>query len=290
TALHFTLHENISEIVTLVQDNMPVALFAMLEHLPWSAFTSLVATVLVITFFVTSYDSGSLVICMLTSGGMEEPPTWMRIFWAVAEGVVAAVLLVAGGLAALQTAAITSALPFTLIMLLICIGLMRGLRLSRQGFAIPDHLPALMDPGAGRARTWRHRIHNMFTFHTREEIIDYLRSVAKPALERAAGEFEQKNINTVVTDSEETVTFTVYHEGYRDFIYTVRLHSYVPTFVLPDYTRPHHKTGRYYKAEVDVNNRKTETDITGYSQDQIIHNMLGHYENHMEQLEPEAAQ
>ena len=89
---------------------------------------SLLTTVLVVTFFVTSSDSGSLVIDIITSGGNQNPPVWQRIFWAVTEGVVAAVLLVAGGLTALQTAAISSALPFAFIMLLICYGLHKGLR------------------------------------------------------------------------------------------------------------------------------------------------------------------
>lgn len=73
---------------------------------------SLLATVLVITFFVTSSDSGSLVVDMLTSGGTDEDtPVWQRIFWAITEGTIAAALLLAGGLAALQTATIASALP-----------------------------------------------------------------------------------------------------------------------------------------------------------------------------------
>jgi choline/glycine/proline betaine transport protein len=68
------------------------------------------------TFFVTSADSGALVIDMITSGGAAEPPAWQRVFWAASAGGVAAVLLVTGGLAALQTAAIASALPFAVVL------------------------------------------------------------------------------------------------------------------------------------------------------------------------------
>jgi len=127
----------------------------------------------------------------------------------------------------------------------------------------------------------------MFTFHTKEEITEFLFSVARPALERAGGEFEQCNLRCAVTETGETVAFNVHYDGHRDFTYAIRLKSYIPTFVLPDYTRPHHKPQRYYKAEVAVNNRKTEEDIAGYSQDQIIHNMLGYYEKHMQQIEQE---
>ena len=85
---------------------------------------------LIMTFFVTSSDSGSLVIDIITSGGNEDPPVWQRVFWAVAEGAVAAALLLAGGLSALQTASIISALPFACVMFLMCFGLYKGLKME----------------------------------------------------------------------------------------------------------------------------------------------------------------
>ena len=97
-------------IAQTVANNLPVALFETLSALPFATITSLIATLLVITFFITSADSGALVIDMITSGGAENPPVWQRIFWAICAGVIAAVLLVAGGLEALQAAVITSAL------------------------------------------------------------------------------------------------------------------------------------------------------------------------------------
>ncbi len=114
-----------------VQNDMPTAVFVLLQQLPWSTMMSLLATLLVVTFFVTSSDSGSLVIDIITSGGQEDPPVWQRVFWAISEGVVAAVLLVAGGLSALQTAAITSALPFAIIMLFMCYALLKGLKAEK---------------------------------------------------------------------------------------------------------------------------------------------------------------
>ena len=102
-------------------------LFAMLDGLPLAQVSSVAATLVIITFFVTSSDSGSLVIDMLASGGNPDPPVGQRVFWAVSEGAVAAVLLLAGGLGALQTASITTGLPFTAILLLMCLSLYKGL-------------------------------------------------------------------------------------------------------------------------------------------------------------------
>src|SRR5690606_12565975 len=105
-----------------------IALFEFFEFLPWSSITSAVAVALVAVFFVTSADSGSLVIDTLAAGGREDAPVWQRIYWCSLEGVTAALLLLAGGLTALQTVTLASALPFTVIMVFLIFGLVRGMR------------------------------------------------------------------------------------------------------------------------------------------------------------------
>ncbi len=127
TALHFELAGD-AGISTAVAESVPTALYVLLEKLPWSGITMVLATIVIATYFVTSSDSGSLVIDILTSDGDPHPPVAQRIFWAMTEGAVAAALLVTGGLKALQTASITMALPFTLIMILMCYSLVKGLR------------------------------------------------------------------------------------------------------------------------------------------------------------------
>ena len=115
-------------IVDAVNENVAVALFVMFQNLPLSFFTSLLGVLLIITFFVTSSDSASLVIDIITAGGNTNPPTIQRIFWAVTEGLVAIVLLVGGGLIALQTASITTGLFFAVILLFMCFSLLKGLK------------------------------------------------------------------------------------------------------------------------------------------------------------------
>jgi choline/glycine/proline betaine transport protein len=103
------------------------ALFGLLSGFPLGGLVSAVAILLIVLFFVTSSDSGSLVVSMLTSGGHPDPQRWVRLLWAVLGGAVAIGLLVAGGLSALQTAAIITALPFSVVMLLICWATWRAL-------------------------------------------------------------------------------------------------------------------------------------------------------------------
>lgn len=120
--------EGSGNIATAVNENVATALFVMLREFPLTQLSSLVGVVLVVTFFVTSSDSGSLVVDNLTSGGKLDSPVPQRVFWALAEGVVAAVLLLGGGLKALQTASIATGLPFAVVLLVMCYSLREGLR------------------------------------------------------------------------------------------------------------------------------------------------------------------
>lgn len=115
-------------IAKAVQENIPVSLFVFLETFPLSMVTSILAILVIITFFVTSSDSGSMVIDIITAGGNPDPPRPQRLFWAIAEGTVAAVLLMGGGLVALQTAAVATGLPFAMVVLMMCWAVLRGLR------------------------------------------------------------------------------------------------------------------------------------------------------------------
>jgi len=118
----------IADIATAVTENVSTALFVMLKNFPLTEVTSLIGIILVIVFFVTSSDSGSLVVDHLTSGGKLNSPVTQRIFWAVTEGVIAATLLVGGGLIAVQSVAIAAGLPFTIIMLIMVYSLYQGLQ------------------------------------------------------------------------------------------------------------------------------------------------------------------
>jgi len=118
----------IGNLLSAVQDNVATAIYVLFENFPLSNFTSALAILLVTSFFVTSSDSGSLVIDSITAGGKLDAPVGQRVFWAVSEGLVAAVLLIGGGLNALQTAAISTGLPFTLVLLLACFSIYKGVK------------------------------------------------------------------------------------------------------------------------------------------------------------------
>jgi choline/glycine/proline betaine transport protein len=120
--------EGIQDLAGQTDENPSIALYLVLEQLPFHQVTWVLATVLILVFFVTSSDSGSFVDDMVTSGGDPNPPRPQRVFWAIAEGAVAAVLVMAGGLQALRTASLTTGLPMALFLLIAAYGLYRALK------------------------------------------------------------------------------------------------------------------------------------------------------------------
>ena len=106
---------------------LPLQLFSMLDALPLAQITSFIAIILVVVFFVTSSDSGSLVIDVIAAGGKVDAPTPQRVFWCVFEGLVAIALILGGGLVALQAMAVSTGLPFTIVLLMSTVAVIKGL-------------------------------------------------------------------------------------------------------------------------------------------------------------------
>ncbi|MER0237828.1 BCCT family transporter [Fulvimarina sp. MAC8] len=126
------LTETIGGYTGIVDAELPVKLFEMLNQLPLTSITSFIGIILVIVFFVTSSDSGSLVIDTITAGGKLDAPTAQRVFWATFEGLIAIALLLGGGLAALQAAAIATGFPFVILLLILTFSVCKGLIAERK--------------------------------------------------------------------------------------------------------------------------------------------------------------
>jgi BCCT family betaine/carnitine transporter len=129
------IQDGVGELAKNGLTDVSLALFQMFTHLPLTGIISFVAIVLVLVFFVTSSDSGSLVIDSITAGGKTDAPTAQRVFWAVMEGAIAAALIFGGGadaLGAIQATAISAGLPFTVVLLVMTWGLLKGLSHERK--------------------------------------------------------------------------------------------------------------------------------------------------------------
>lgn len=275
TAISLDLN-GVEPIAETVANNLPVALFETLNALPLGAVTSLIATFLVITFFITSADSGALVIDMITSGAAENPPVWQRIFWAICAGTIAAVLLVAGGLEALQTAAIASALPFAVIMIFICYGLYRALRLESLGTStdlmLADSAPATPE------LSWQQRLTSIMGHFDKQDIAAFMADTARPALDMVASEMREGGFEPEIAEEEDCLSLTVPHGERGAFTYTIRNRPFLmPSFVWAETSKSKNAEQRHFRAMAHTSQGETPHDITGFSRDQIITDLLNRY-------------
>jgi choline/glycine/proline betaine transport protein len=265
------------EIAKAVSADSSTAIFRMLEFLPLTKLLSGLAILLVITFFVTSSDSGSLVIDIITSGGDDDPPTWQRVFWALTEGIVAAVLLLAGGLGALQTASIAAALPFTIVMMVVCVGLFKALRLeSHRMTSAKSHYNVQI---RGASVSWQDRLRTVASLPKRDRAINFIQEVAQPALTQVCDELCAQGYAAEIESADNEVTLKVQYSGQKDFVYGVALKRYTT----PDFIKTGRKT--YYRAEVRLSEGAQHYDVMGYTQDQLIADLVVHYEKHLYYLE-----
>jgi choline/glycine/proline betaine transport protein len=277
TAIALDLN-GVAPIAQTVVDNLPVALFQVLEQLPFPMLASGIATLLVITFFVTSADSGALVIDMITSGAAPNPPVWQRIFWAICAGVVAAVLLLAGGLKALQTAALASALPFAVIMLFICYGLLRALQTEGKG--LPMDLSGADDvlAGAGAGSpSWQQRLSNITNFYDERQITAFLGEIGRPVLDAVAGQMQESGLRPQTIYADDRLDLRIPHGDRGVFEYTIRARSFrAPSFAWAESDNDG-QGKRHYRAMVRWSDSDQQHDVTGYTREQLINNLLNAY-------------
>ena len=265
-----------------------LALFAFLENLPLTSVTSVLAIILVATFFVTSSDSGSLVKSTLASGGSLNPPVSQRLFWALLEGVVAAVLLMVGGLGALQSATIAAALPFTLVIMLAFVGLFRAWSIEtarRAGRKTASQLPV-----EGAAVPWKARLRMMFSRPTGKEVDVYIEETVMPALESVAEELKKYGYETELDQARGCASMRVKDEDRPEFVFRVERRLYdEPYFATPEEEGepgidPDKSEEEFARAEVVLSDGGQHYCVYGFSKVQIIREVMRNFERHLQWL------
>lgn len=290
SAINLILVEGITQLGTTVSNDVTIALFAFLENFPFSAFTSVIATIMVIVFFVTSSDSGSMVIDMLCSNGHDDTPIWQRVYWAVGEGVIASILILAGGLAALQTMTIASALPFSIVLLVATYGLIKALRLD---IAKKESLLYSTSFATGAAHTddWDKRLNNIVNYPTRKNVRRFLEKVVHPALEDVSKVLKKHEFNVEVRLSEDhdeaTLVVNLGEEsnfgGNKNFLYTVKnIPRIKPAFVYDEKNEEDREEDEfYYCAIVYLIEGGQDYNIMGWDKESIRNDVVDQYEKHM---------
>lgn len=275
--LHSILHKGHATLLTAVQQDSSVALFEFLNGLPFALISKILATVLVILFFVTSADSGALVTDYLTAKS-EDSPAWQRLFWVTLMASLAIILLLVGGLSALQTATMISALPFTMIMLLLCYGLLKALRvdvLKAQALQQARTTPyAIHNP-----RTWQQRLGLVMHYpHTKQEVEQYIQQTVSPALHAMAQELKQRQLQVTVENIEHGMVLRVDHRNEINFIYQVTARETLP----PSFMREQYPDiQEYYQAEVALREGGQNYDLMNWTENDILQDIIDQYERHL---------
>ncbi|WP_338809196.1 choline BCCT transporter BetT [Neisseria leonii] len=265
-----------------------MGMFALFEHYPLAGLWSVLGVVIGLIFFVTSADSGALVLANLSSKNLSsdsDAPVWLRLFWAAATGLVTLGLLFAGGFSSLQSVSVVAGLPFSLVLVVYMVSMWICLRqegMKRKAGQIDQAL--VLDSG----QNWRNRLQRMVSYPTAAAALRFMLKTLYPAMEEVAGELEKQGLQTrlVHDKAQHRLTFEVQHGEAVGFLYEVRLVEAVkPIFALGQAGnlagKGHEK---YYRAEVFLSEGSQDYDLVGYTREQIIIDVLNQYERHRQFL------
>lgn len=272
------------------------AFYTLLTQYPAANIAIGVATLTGLLFYVTSADSGALVMSNFSSripDAHRDGPNWMRIVWALVTGLITLAMLNIGGIATLQSATIVFGLPFALVLYLVMIGLWKALRLERHRMdsretAYAGVRAANRDGGIGpqaSARSWRQRLARSVSFPGRKAVDRYVAETVVPALEEVAGALREAGVQAVVERGTDSATGLPYAgltermDGEQDFVYQVYpLGRPTPGYLL---AAPGPED-EYYRLEPFGLTGSRGYDVYGYTHEQLIHDVLDNHERHLE--------
>lgn len=279
TAIFIDTTEAAGALGAAIAEDVSVGLFQFFQYLPFPTITSGLAILLVAIFFITSADSGALVVDSIAAGGETQTTTGQRVFWCVLEGLVAAILLLAGGLGALQSATVASALPFTIIMLALIWSLLKGMRadLAHQQAHADRHFVPPAQPAAGL--TWQRRLALILNAPDKTDIEKFIVEQGRPALEQVARELTSRGRESyVVEEGLNTIALRSPAEGVRDFVYGISLVSQrVPTFTPIAAGQAEYR----YEARTYFSSGSRGYDVMGMNRDQLIADILVQFERYL---------
>jgi choline/glycine/proline betaine transport protein len=272
--------------------------YTLLQQYPWFPFIGAVATFVGLLFYVTSADSAALVLANLSSRlrtPVDDANKSVRIFWAVATGLLTMAMLLVGGITALTNATIIMGLPFAFVMLLVMYGLWKALRVEAN---IQDsHARSLPGRFSGRRAAvphghdhadWRQRLGRAMAFHGRAEVLEFVDDVIQPALQDVAQELEGQGVEAQVLrgedpEGERFIELVADVNAEHPFHYRVSPHE-VP---IPAYGRGAitSRGDSYCRLEVHVREGGQGYDVMDYTHTQVLDDVLDQYERHLEFLQ-----
>ena len=263
-------------------------LFKFLDYLPLSGVTGLVSLVVISLFFITSADSGIYVLNNIASRDKSlVAPRWQTVMWGVLMSVVAIVLMQSGGLANLQAMTLLVALPFAILMLLMCFSLWKGLNADKKYFDTKVNPTSIFWTGD----KWKERLEQMMNQTQEKDILRFLKHMVLPAMRELRQELISKydlsvQINTLFDQDEPAVELVIQKELMRDFMYGVKsIGREVSEQLINDDNLPHIQHSMTYEPYAYFFDGRVGYDVQYMDQDELIADMLKHYERYLSLLD-----
>ena len=263
-------------------------LFKFLDYLPLSGVTGLVSLVVISLFFITSADSGIYVLNNIASRDKSlAAPRWQAVMWGVLMSVVAIVLMQSGGLANLQAMTLLVALPFAMLMLLMCFSLWKGLNADKKYFDTKVNPTSIFWTGD----KWKERLEQMMNQTQEKDILRFLKHTVLPAMrelrQELIGKYELSvQINTLFEQDEPAVELVIQKESMRDFMYGVKsIGREVSEQLINDDNLPHIQHSMTYEPYTYFFDGRVGYDVQYMDQDELIADMLKHYERYLSLLD-----
>ncbi|EMX7101744.1 choline BCCT transporter BetT, partial [Pseudomonas aeruginosa] len=280
-----------SELGRVAIEQPSMALYQMLQNYPWSRAVITVTVLVSFVFFVTSADSGTVVLSTLSAHGGsadDDGPKWLRVFWGSVTALVTGGLLFAGSIDALKSAVVLTSLPFSLILLLMMWGLHKAFYMESQRQRARSHsLAPLMSGNGKRSGGWKRRLSQAVHFPSRDEVYRFMNDVVRPAISEVSEVFREKGlaVDAQLDPGNASLSLEIGHGDQHRFLYQVLMRGYfTPSFARAGMGGLHLKNRRYFRAEVHLAEGSQDYDLMGYTKEQIINDMLDQYERHLQFL------
>ncbi|GGX86017.1 high-affinity choline transporter BetT [Litchfieldella qijiaojingensis] len=282
SGIELVANQGVAELGQQALSTPQTTMYTLLEHYPWAIATAGVVTILGIVFFVTSADSGALVLANFTSilsDVNHDAPIRLRIFWSAMIGLVTVALLMAGGLNALQSAVVITALPFSVVIFAIMAGTYRALRMEGDKALARRRIADITPEG-----DWRERLDRALDTSNRAGAAATIEHAIRPALAQFAQELESRG-QTANVDEEQVegeplprLTLQVEFDNAQSFVYQVRPHRMrAPSFLPVD-------DDYYLRLDVYLAEGGLGQDLNGYTRGQVLGDVLAEYERHLQFL------
>ncbi|MDF2475292.1 MAG: transporter [Sphingobacterium sp.] len=272
--------------LSALASNPDALMFEFMEYMPFSELVSYLVILIIVIFFVTSADSGIFVMDSIATKNSAKSPKWQMVFWGALLAILALMLLNTGGLQALQTMTLITALPFSIIMLLFCVSLVKALIIDRSYYERDFSVSTV--PWSGEF--WKDRLKQIVSFKSSASVDQFIDTTVKMAFEDLRDEFKQNGIDAKIQrlDGPKRMEIEIRYDVVNNFIYGVKNQGkLVSDYVMEEDNLPDLEDKKTYIPKSYFGDAREGYDVQYFTKNELISDVLKHYERFLEIISEE---